>query len=128
MMLNLLRTGKLELEALEERWTPAALATVAPAPNALVALVDTAPRFFAGPVPAPVVPPAVSLAGQPAAAPVVLDQASIGFPGRIVLPGTGVVQRDANASGPLTQPPGLSLVVGGDQPQSSPATGGAVPD
>lgn len=44
-------------------------------------------------------------------------QAVLSFQGRFALPGTGVEQRVGVGNGPLTQPPGLFLVGGGnDQP------------
>jgi hypothetical protein len=49
------------------------------------------------------------------------DQAVLGFQGRFVLPDTGVQQRVGLGDGPLTQPPGLFLVGGGnDQPSLLP--------
>src|SRR5262249_9179661 len=45
------------------------------------------------------------------------DQAVLGFSGRLVFPGTGLQVLVGNGDGPLTQPPGLYLGGGGDQPE-----------
>jgi hypothetical protein len=126
------------LEALEERATPAALAPVTPVvaaagpPTAAVANDQAlVTAVLQQPLPAPLVANLPAATGSNPAAglatlPSPIDQASIGFPGRIAFPGTGLTQRSATGSGPFTQPPGLFLPGAGsdavlEQPAPRPA-------
>ena len=101
---------RLGLEALEARWLPA---TPAPAavPAATTVANDTAVVAAALVPPAPALP-AQALPGQAPALPPVIDPGPLGFPGRVVFPGTGLQARSVTAPGPMGQPPGAFLVGG----------------
>jgi hypothetical protein len=127
------------LEVLEDRAVPAVVsppATLATELNAEIALSQTVIVSIAPPTVAvgAVTPrvdevvsgPAATLAVGALAAPFVQTRAgalpadlptlpfspdvgALGFPGRVVFPGTGLLARVANGDGPLTEPPGLFL-------------------
>ena len=101
------------LEALEARWLPAAPAPAA-VPAATTVANDTALVAAVVVQAAPAMPAgaAVAVPGQPAAVPPLIDPGPLGFPGRVVFPGTGLQVRSATAPGPMDQPPG-AFVVGG---------------
>jgi hypothetical protein len=132
------------LEALEDRWTPAAPAFTAP----VAALAPSTPAVTAvGGQSGPSLPgqtigqttgqvtslfaSLLTLATQPPQTSATLPglstaagglqqsalQAALGFRGRLALPGTGVQQRVGTGDGPFDQPPGVYLSGGGNEEQ-----------
>src|SRR5262245_50624551 len=109
------------LEALEDRATPASAA----ATNAAISAVEsqiTLSRSVASLTNTVTVAPITPLADQIVAGPVVAqtgapfrpDISALGFPGRIVFPGSGTQARVATGDGPLTQLPGIYLTSGSE--------------
>lgn len=109
--------GSAALLALQSPFVPQAAASAAASPGTPGARVSLNPF---GP---PIVPASTYLQGQGQNA-VPSFAVPTGFPGRLMLPDTGVTSRVPTGDGPMIAPAGLFLVGGGDQivaPEAPPA-------